>query len=85
MVEILSEFQLNFLLETDMMIIEVRKMPDYKEMYLHLARETEKAVRILIKAQQECEELYISAPEENVVMLDAPTPQRTAAAPPTIQ
>lgn len=47
-------------------------MTDYKEMYLHLARETEKAVRILIEAQQECEEMYISAPEENIVMLDAP-------------
>lgn len=47
-------------------------MSDYKEMYLHLARETEKAVRILIKAQQECEEMYISALEENVVVLDAP-------------
>ena len=48
-------------------------MPDYKEMYLHMARETEKAVRILVKAQQECEEMYISAAEENVVMLDAPS------------
>ena len=63
MVEILSEFQLKFLLENAMMLIEVRKMADYKEMYLHLARETEKAVRILIKAQQECEEMYISAPQ----------------------
>lgn len=48
-------------------------MPDYKEMYLHLARETEKAVRILIKAQQDCEEMYISGEEENVVLLGAPS------------
>ena len=34
-------------------------MPDYKEMYLHLMRETEKAIRILVKAQQDCEELYL--------------------------
>ena len=34
-------------------------MPDYKEMYLHLMRETEKAIRILIEAQQVCEELYL--------------------------
>ena len=27
-------------------------MPDYKELYLHLMRETEKAVRILTEAQQ---------------------------------
>ena len=34
-------------------------MPDYQEMYLHLMRETEKAIRILVKAQQDCEELYL--------------------------
>ena len=34
-------------------------MADYKEMYLELARATEKALRILIEAQQRCEALYI--------------------------
>lgn len=34
---------------------------DYKEMYLVLLRSTEKAINLLIKAQQECEELYLSA------------------------
>lgn len=34
-------------------------MPDYKEMYLHMVRETEKALRILIEAQRTCEELYL--------------------------
>lgn len=34
-------------------------MADYKEMYLHLMRETEKAVQILIQAQRDCEELYL--------------------------
>ena len=34
-------------------------MPDYQEMYLHLMRETEKAIRILVNAQQDCEELYL--------------------------
>ena len=34
-------------------------MPDYKEMYLTMVRETEKAIRILVKAQQDCEELYL--------------------------
>jgi len=28
-------------------------MPDYKELYLHLMRETEKAIRLLIEAQRE--------------------------------
>lgn len=34
-------------------------MADYQEMYLHLTREVEKALRILIEAQRECEEMYI--------------------------
>lgn len=33
---------------------------DYKEMYLELFRATEKAINILIDAQQKCEEKYIS-------------------------
>ena len=45
-------------------------MPDYKEMYLHLMRETEKACRILIKAQQDCEEMYLSAPEPELTVLE---------------
>ena len=32
----------------------------YKEMYIVMARAAEKAVRILIEAQQKCEELYIA-------------------------
>ena len=48
-------------------------MPNYKEMYLHLMRETEKACRILIKAQQDCEELYPSAPEPELTVLE-PSP-----------
>ena len=36
----------------------------YKEMYLHLMRETEKAIRILVAAQQECEERYLNAAPE---------------------
>ena len=47
-------------------------MPDYKEMYLKMARASEKAIRILVEAQQECEELYISAPEPELKMLDTP-------------
>lgn len=49
---------------------EVRKMTDYKEMYLHLVRETEKAIQILIQAQRDCEEMYISAGETPVVVLE---------------
>ena len=46
-------------------------MPDYKEMYLAMVRATEKALRHmdaareeLIRAQQYCEELYLSEEEE---------------------
>ena len=42
-------------------------MPDYKEMYLKMVRATEQAIRILVQAQQECEELYISEPELEVL------------------
>ena len=38
-------------------------MPDYKEMYLKMARASERAINILIEAQRECEELYLSGAE----------------------
>ena len=47
-------------------------MPNYKEMYLKLFRATEDAINILIKAQQECEELYINAPESGLTILPYP-------------
>ena len=42
-------------------------MPDYKEMYLTLFRATEEALRVLIDAQRACEELYLSAPEPELM------------------
>ena len=44
-------------------------MPDYKEMYLTLMRATEKAIRTLIEAQQQCEELYLDAEDTNLTVL----------------
>ena len=44
-------------------------MPDYKKMYLEMARQTEKAIQILIDAQQKCEEIYINSPEVNISLL----------------
>lgn len=38
---------------------------DYKELYLKMVRESEKAINILIRAQQECEELYLAMEEES--------------------
>ena len=37
---------------------------DYKEMYLKMMRASEAAIRILVKAQQECEEMYIEQSDE---------------------
>ena len=44
-------------------------MPDYQEMYLHLMRETEKAIRILEAAQLRCGDLYIQSGEPELVVL----------------
>lgn len=38
-------------------------MPDYKEMYLRMMDASEKAINLLITAQQECEEMYLSEKE----------------------
>ena len=38
-------------------------MPDYKELYLAMMRETEKAIRILVEAQKTCEERYLQSEE----------------------
>ena len=37
---------------------------DYKELYLKMVRANEAAIRILIAAQQECEELYLAMGEK---------------------
>ena len=51
-------------------------MPDYKEMYLKMVRASEKAINILIEAQRECEELYLSGRSLTVLTdeEDAPGP-----------
>ncbi len=49
-------------------------MVDCKELYLKLFRASEKAVRILIAARQECEEPYLSAPETELIPLDSEKP-----------
>ena len=39
---------------------------DYKGLYLKPMNQTENAIRILIQAQQECEELYLKQSEESI-------------------
>jgi len=48
-------------------------MADYKELYLKLFRASEQAVNILVAAQQECEEHYISSPEPEFQMIPLPS------------
>lgn len=38
-------------------------MPDFEEMYYTLMRASEDALRIMIEAQKECEEMYVSNDE----------------------
>lgn len=47
-------------------------MPDYKEIYLKLFRASEKAVNLLIAAQQEYEEIYLSSPEPELKIVELP-------------
>lgn len=49
-------------------------MPDYREMYQRMFMASEKAIDLLIEAQQECEDLYINAPETEIRL--APKPHR---------
>lgn len=51
------------------MVREVISVPDYGKMYLTLFRATEEAVNLLIAAQRECEELYISSEEPKIILL----------------
>lgn len=48
-------------------------MPDYKELYITLFRETERAISILIEAQKKCEDLYINAQEPEIKIFDNKT------------
>lgn len=47
-------------------------MPDYQEMYEIMMRACEKAMNVLIEAQQKCEELYLDAPDGQVVPFPQP-------------
>ena len=38
-------------------------MPDYKQMYLTLLDNVEKAINMLINAQKECEEIFVDTDE----------------------
>lgn len=44
-------------------MLEVAKMSDYDKLYFKMVQASEQAINILITAQRECEELYISLSE----------------------
>ncbi len=52
-------------------------MPDYKKMYCRMLEASEKAINILIEAQRECEELYITSPEPEIVLLSKQKAEET--------
>ncbi len=52
-------------------------MADYKKMYFTMLRASEDAVNTLIKAQQECEELFLSAPAPQIHLLEPQDSQDT--------
>ncbi len=45
------------------------KLVDYKEMYLEMVRETERAINILVQVQRRCEEMYINSSEPEITLL----------------
>lgn len=47
-------------------------MPDYKDMYLKLFHATENAIDLLICAQKEVEEAYISDPDPEIKLVKLP-------------
>lgn len=48
---------------------------NYREMYFHLFRETEKAIRILQEAQAACEELYLAQAPAALTVLPERSPK----------
>lgn len=49
------------------------EMVDYKEMCKKMFQAAELSISILIAAQRECEEMYISAPESKIISLNQKT------------
>lgn len=44
-------------------------MPDYKKMYFKMLDASEQALRIIIRAQIECEEMYINDPSPKLKLI----------------
>lgn len=48
-------------------------MENYRDLYFHMANAAEKAIQILIQAEQDCEEAYLSFsdPEAKIIEIKA--------------
>ncbi len=44
-------------------------MPDYRELYIGLFRKIDKAINLLIEAQQEAEEKVVNEDVQNIVLI----------------
>ena len=53
-------------------------MPDYAAMYKTLFQSQTKAISILQEAQQTTEEMYISAPDPDIRVLEPKKPEKEA-------
>jgi len=51
-------------------------MADYAEMYKKLFQSQTKAIQILQKAQQDTEEMFMTAPDNNVTVLENKKPDK---------
>jgi len=51
-------------------------MADYAEMYKKLFRSQTKAIQILQNAQQDTEEMFMTAPDNNVTVLENKKPDK---------
>ena len=50
-------------------------MPDYKKMYLRLFQASEDAINLLVEAQRECEEMFLTDETQQPIVL--PKPDKT--------
>lgn len=50
-------------------MVGVKEMSDYKELYFKMMRATEDSIRILIQAQQVCEEEILQEPEKPKLLI----------------
>lgn len=51
-------------------------MPDYKALYFHLMRGISDAIELLMEAQRQAEEMYLSSEQAEIKYLEARKPEK---------